>query len=32
MMQALLFDLDGTLIGPSDDLTRALNPAFAEPR
>jgi phosphoglycolate phosphatase len=30
MMQALLFDLDGTLIDSSDDLTRALNAAFAE--
>ena len=30
MTQALLFDLDGTLIDSSDDLTRALNAAFAE--
>ena len=30
MPQALLFDLDGTLIDSSDDLTRALNAAFAE--
>jgi phosphoglycolate phosphatase len=30
MTQALLFDLDGTLIDSSDDLTRALNTAFAE--
>jgi phosphoglycolate phosphatase-like HAD superfamily hydrolase len=30
MMQALLFDLDGTLIDSSDDPTRALNAAFAE--
>jgi phosphoglycolate phosphatase len=30
MMHALLFDLDGTLIDSSDDLTRALNTAFAE--
>ena len=30
MAQALLFDLDGTLIDSSDDLTRALNAAFAE--
>jgi phosphoglycolate phosphatase len=29
MTQALLFDLDGTLIDSSDDLTRALNAAFA---
>jgi phosphoglycolate phosphatase-like HAD superfamily hydrolase len=29
MMQALLFELDGTLIDSSDDLTRALNAAFA---
>ena len=30
MTQALLFDLDGTLIDSSDDLTPALNAAFAE--
>jgi phosphoglycolate phosphatase len=30
MTQALLFDLDGTLIDSSDDLTRALNAAFVE--
>jgi phosphoglycolate phosphatase len=30
MTQALLFDLDGTLIDSSDDLTRALNAAFTE--
>lgn len=30
MTQPLLFDLDGTLIDLSDDLTRALNAAFAE--
>jgi phosphoglycolate phosphatase len=30
MTQALLFDLDGTLIDSFDDLTRALNAAFAE--
>jgi phosphoglycolate phosphatase len=30
MTQALLFDLDGTLIDSSDDLTRALNAAFAD--
>jgi phosphoglycolate phosphatase len=30
MTQALLFDLDGTLIDSSDDLTHALNAAFAE--
>ena len=30
MTQALLFDLDGTLIDSSDDLTRAPNAAFAE--
>ena len=30
MTQALLFDLDGTLIDSSDDLTRVLNAAFAE--
>jgi phosphoglycolate phosphatase-like HAD superfamily hydrolase len=29
MTQALLFDLDGTLIDSSDDLTHALNAAFA---
>jgi phosphoglycolate phosphatase len=29
MTQALLFDLDGTLIDSSEDLTRALNAAFA---
>ena len=28
MAQALLFDLDGTLIDSSDDLTRALNAAY----
>jgi phosphoglycolate phosphatase-like HAD superfamily hydrolase len=30
MTQALLFELDGTLIGSSDDLTPAPNAAFAE--
>jgi phosphoglycolate phosphatase len=30
MLQALLFDLDGTLIDSSDDLSRALNAAFTE--
>jgi beta-phosphoglucomutase-like phosphatase (HAD superfamily) len=30
MAQALLFDLDGTLIDSSDDLKRALKAAFAE--
>jgi phosphoglycolate phosphatase len=30
MTQALIFDLDGTLIDSSDDLTRALNAAFTE--
>ena len=31
MTQALFFDLDGILIDSSDNLTRALNVAFAEP-